>query len=125
MYNDSSKFSMNFALDWDGTVTSEPLGFLEFIKTMRSRGHKVYIVTMRYPSECELIPEEFKNEVDGIIPTSRMAKLKHVKELGLNIHIWIDDTPRAILEDAANVWGTSTPEGQVVSENNNITADVK
>lgn len=120
MSNETNPTPLNFALDWDGTVTCEPDGFYDFIKTMRSKGHKVYIVTMRYPSECENIPIQFQNEVDGIIATSRKAKYDFTKELGLNIHIWIDDTPKAILQDAIHIWGISSPEGRVVSKNNNM-----
>jgi hydroxymethylpyrimidine pyrophosphatase-like HAD family hydrolase len=42
---------MIVGLDWDGTVTSAPSLFLSFAETAKEQGHKVYIVTMRYPSE--------------------------------------------------------------------------
>lgn len=45
---------MNIALDYDGTFTAAPNVFIELVKNMQTAGHKVYIVTMRYPSECAI-----------------------------------------------------------------------
>lgn len=102
--------SISIGLDWDDTVTREPEGFYNFVKSMRDLGHKVYIVTMRYPSECMNIPRQWINAVDGVYPTSRGSKLKHMTEAGIKIDIWIDDNPIAVYKTAAEIWGCSTPE---------------
>lgn len=106
---------MNISLDWDGTVTAESTGFANFVNDMKTLGHKVYIVTMRYPSECVRDPmmRKWAYGVDGIIPTSRRAKKDVVDELGLKIHVWIDDHPEAVNKCAAELWDKPSPEGTV------------
>lgn len=106
---------MNFSLDYDDTITAEPLGFLRFCKTMRQLGHKVYIVTMRYPSECKEIYNKWQYDVDGIFPTSRLAKKPWMDAMNIKIDVWIDDSPRAIHESAVEIWGTASPEGLIVN----------
>lgn len=102
----------SFSFDWDGTVTKAPGEFLAFAQALRKAGHKVYIVTMRYPSELGDL-EYWRRHVDGIIPTSRMAKRPVAKAMGVNIDIWIDDNPGAIDKSAHELWGNATPEGTV------------
>lgn len=109
---------MIFSLDYDGTITGDPEGFKAIVKLLRDRGHKVYIVTMRYPSECERDPSfmQWRGLVDGIIPTSRKAKKDIVELLNIPISIWIDDNPDAVYKSAEQIWGTPSPEGQVIIE---------
>lgn len=106
---------MHIGLDWDGTVTAESTGFANFVNDMKTLGHKVYIVTMRYPSECVRDPmmRRWAHGVDGIIPTSRRAKKDVVDELGIKIHVWIDDHPEAVNKCAAELWDKPSPEGTV------------
>lgn len=109
---------MNFGLDYDGTITAEPTGFEAFIKTMRGLGHKVYITTMRYPSECVNDPAMAKwaKMVDGIIPTCREAKRDTVQKLAnIKIDVWIDDFPEAVLLPARVIWPDPMSEGKVIS----------
>lgn len=105
----------NFGLDYDGTFTEDPFLFHNFIKTARAQGHKVYIVTMRYPSEFTKESEILDKIVDGIVCTGRRGKKETTKKLGINIHIWIDDEPRAINEDANSVYGWASEEGAIIS----------
>lgn len=88
---------------------------------MKRLGHKVYIVTMRYPSECLTDPmlRKWAHGVDGVIPTSRRAKKEALDELGITCHIFIDDHPRAIHESAEQIWGKASPEGVVYTVNHN------
>jgi hypothetical protein len=106
---------MNISLDWDGTVTAESTGFANFVNDMRALGHKVYIVTMRYPSECVRDPmmRRWAHGVDGIIPTSRRAKKEVLDELNIKAHIYIDDHPEAVNKSAAELWDKPSPEGTV------------
>ena len=110
---------MNFGLDYDGTITGAPNTFDKVINVLRADGHKVYITTMRYPSECKEIEVLFGNCVDGIIPTSRMSKEKVVERIGIKIDIWIDDNPKAVHMSADEIWGKASPEGQIVIEDHN------
>lgn len=112
------KVSLNYGLDHDGTMTAEPEGFRAFIEVMRALGHKVYIVTFRYPSEATDIVETWGHLVDGVICTGtrgvgRVAKDKAMLDLGIKINIWIEDTPRAVHESAKDIWGWEMPEGHV------------
>lgn len=108
---------MNIGLDFDGTITSEPTGFSVFVNHMRLVAkHKVYIVTMRYPSECISDPmmQRWALGVDGIVATSRQAKKPVMESLGIPIHIWIDDNPEAILQGAESIWPNTAKEGEIV-----------
>lgn len=109
---------VTFGVDFDGTITSDPVGFLVLIDLLKSRGHKVYLVTMRYPSECVNDPlmKEFYDLVDGVIPTSRMAKKEVCDREGIKIHIWIEDTPKAVHMCAKDIWGFSSSEGHCIIE---------
>ncbi len=107
---------MNISLDWDGTVTSDYDSWLLFVKLMRAAGHKVYIVTMRYPSEIDSDPymEKFKDHVNDIIATSRQAKKPYCDKNDIDINVWIDDNPLAVHADASAIWGKVSEEGNVV-----------
>ena len=109
---------INISLDYDGTVTSDYFAFSKLVELFKSRGHRVYIVTMRYESECRQDANFMRltEMVDGWCPTGRMAKRKYCEQQGLKIHIWIDDNPIAVEKDAINIWGTVSPEGSVVVE---------
>lgn len=107
---------MNFGLDYDGTVTGDPVTFEKIVNLLKQAGHKVYLVTMRYESELGSIHPGIAIAVDGIIPTSRQAKRKVVEDLGLKIHIWIDDNPEAVYMHAGQIWGQASPEGTIVIE---------
>lgn len=116
--------ALTFALDFDGTYTNAPELFTAFCKNARALGYKVYVVTMRYHSECANIPDILKENVDGIYATSRQAKGQFMKDIGIPIHIWIDDNPAAVEKSAAQIWGTASPEGQVVDVDHAPTAKV-
>lgn len=104
---------MNIGLDWDGTVTEAPYLWWAFMNQAIENGHKVYIVTMRYESEgVDII---FAKHATGVIYTGREAKQKTCEAKGVNIHVWIDDNPRAIHESAAQIWGNVSPEGQPIT----------
>lgn len=120
---------MNFGLDYDGTVTADPDFFLMMTKLARARGHKVYIATMRYTSECvqvegkpaphDPIPQEFLDNIDGLHCTGqngqRLAKKDFMLSRGIEIDVWIEDQPRAINESATQIYGLCTPEGHVIT----------
>lgn len=106
----------NFAFDLDGTMTEDPEVFKLIAFLLRKRGHQVHIVTMRYASEGIEITKEWSRYVDGIHFTKRLAKKPHMEALGIDIHIWMDDNPKAIDLDAAEIWGSVSEEGAVIVE---------
>lgn len=106
---------INIGLDWDGTVTTNPEVFFQIATLFKNHGYGLYIVTMRYPSECANIPEKWFKLVDKIICTCRQAKQEVTEELGIRIHIWIDDNPKAVFHNALVAFGSSTHEGDVIT----------
>lgn len=109
---------MNIALDYDGTFTEDPIFWLRFILECQQSGHDLRVVTMRYPSEQfgeHPMDERIVALGVPIVFTSRKAKAPVLKELGWHASVWIDDNPKAVDNDAAQVWpGPTTPEGQPV-----------
>jgi hypothetical protein len=106
---------MNIALDYDGTFTSDRSLWLRFIGHAQNSGHTVYVVTMRFPSECEELDFQILRRAGCLVePTSRKAKRPHCEREGIDIHIWIDDYPQAVDLDASEIWPTQAPEGQPV-----------
>jgi len=104
---------MNIGLDYDGVITEDLQIWWHFCKMMKDRGHKVYIITMRYPTEVveDTTHHSFDSVVERIIYTRRHAKKPYVLGMGITIDVWIDDNPRAINESASQIWGVVYPEG--------------
>lgn len=87
---------MIISLDYDGTYTEDPALWDTFVKQARRNGHKVFLITMRYPSE----PVTLNAEVDAILYTSREAKLQYTAKCNIRVDVWIDDRPDFILQSA-------------------------
>lgn len=112
---------MNIALDYDGTYTNDPDLWLAFVDDAVEKGHQVTVVTMRYPSEATSLDPRLMRLLNTqgplvrrLVCTSRAAKQPYCQVEGLQIHVWIDDNPKAIHMSAQEVWGSVSPEGQVV-----------
>lgn len=119
----SKKLPLNVGIDYDGTFTAIPEHLTAFMAQLRASGHRVYIVTMRYPSENKDMHESLPQQCDGIYFTSRLAKAPYMLSHGINIHIWIDDHPQAIEKDASQIWDTVLPEGKVHSKTHDAEYD--
>ncbi len=102
---------MNFGLDYDGTVTSTPELWQDWLMNAQRQGHKVYLVTMRYPSELTSVDPWIIAMCDGVFATSRMAKRPFMQNQKIDIHVWIDDHPEAVVLDAIEIWPVPSPEG--------------
>ena len=100
---------MNIGLDYDDTYTLDPNFWDIFVKMAKANGHGVFLTTMRSPLECTELPDALTHELTGIVPTSRQAKEKAVRALGITIDVWADDQPKAIHQSALEVWGNSKP----------------
>lgn len=99
------KKKLVIALDIDGTYTEDIKMWDAFIKLAQSAGHNVIICTMRYHGgqygnieSKELI--EIFTDVCPIYFTGRQAKKPYMEALGINVDIWIDDTPEWILHNS-------------------------
>jgi hypothetical protein len=92
---------MLIALDYDGTYTADVELWDRFIAHSRANGHRVFVVTMRFPHEGDEISRRLLPKVDRIIYTSREAKRRHLERLGHAVHVWIDNHPEHIVGDAS------------------------
>jgi hypothetical protein len=92
---------VNIALDYDNTFTRDPETWLKVIQVFRDAGHKVYVVTMRYNNdETKPVNNALEGKVDGIFFTSRKAKRPFMFQRGIDISVWMDDTPFFVDNDA-------------------------
>src|SRR5687768_9714104 len=92
---------MLIALDYDGTYTADPGLWHPFIAASRARGHRIFVVTMRFPSEGREVEQRLGPHVDRIIFTAREAKRRHLQRLGHDVDVWIDNHPEYIDADAS------------------------
>jgi hypothetical protein len=100
---------MIFSLDYDGTASEDIELWTQFVKNAKARGHTVYIVTMRTPAEAVEIPAVLADEVEAVICTSRDAKRPFCRDLDIEIDVWIDDAPGAVLLPAKDVYAHVVP----------------
>lgn len=107
---------MNIALDYDGTITADPQLWAQFVQAAQAAGHKVWVVTMRYPSEFVTMLPFWQSLVNEkrieVIYTRRKPKRPVCEQRGIFIDVWIDDTPRAVNESADAIWDSTSPEGE-------------
>ena len=83
---------MKIALDYDETFTKDPKFWRKFIDQCHLADHEVMIVTFRDPS----IPIEAELPID-VYYTSYRAKRDHMTNIGINIDVWIDDSPDCVV----------------------------
>lgn len=115
---------MIIALDYDGCFTEDEVMWYQFVLNCKRNGHRIIMVTMRYPSE-HIGTEHSNMEKDikaflgteNIFYTSRRAKRPFMEALGIKPNIWIDDHPQSVFMDAEQIWGISLPEGHTDSTN--------
>jgi hypothetical protein len=91
---------MIISLDYDDTFTKDPDAWLEVANTLRAAGHTIYGITMRYPEETVGMSKKYLDACDKIFFTSRKAKWQYLTERGLDVDVWIDDSPHYILRSA-------------------------
>ena len=92
------------AVDFDETISDNPEAWLRVMKTLEIVGYQVVVCTWRSPSTY---PEDLQFLVDKgykIYYTSFTAKQEYMKRLGIEVAIWIDDNPFAILNDAEVIY---------------------
>jgi len=98
---------LNISLDFDDTYTRDPKAWDDFIDLMQRQGHSVYCVTMRHESEGRQVKEALASRVDGVFFTNRKAKKDFMYERGINVDVWIDDSPFFVLNNASNPVGVA------------------
>lgn len=87
---------MNLALDYDQTYDRDPEFWDSFVALAKAYGHKVYCVTCRRHTmdnvqECD---------VPGVLTyfTNLSPKRWFMEQQGIQIDVWIDDTPECVKE---------------------------
>lgn len=117
----AEKLKTIIGLDYDGTITRDPDMWYDVMNIMQRHGHEVHIVTMRYDTESrmggEAMDDRFLKYADGVHFTGnpetgdRDAKRPHMDAKGIEVHVWIDDNPKAVHMSARQIWGWCTNPG--------------
>ncbi len=90
----------SFALDFDNTISNDPIMWGQLIRVIRNFGHAIVIVTGRMSHWDNYDIIEFCKQYDiGVIFTECLAKQEFVKKVGYHIDVWIDDNPDSIVAD--------------------------
>ncbi len=93
---------MNIAIDYDDTLTADPMLWKAFYDSAKGSGHQLWCVTCRRRTTDNAdIVDEFLEVYGMMMPvlfTDMGSKLEFVRKMGLHIDIWIDDMPSSILE---------------------------
>lgn len=88
-----------FAFDFDNTISRDPEGFLKIMEVLELRGHVCYVVTARlstmYPEDLNFL----KDKGYRVFFTELKAKRKFMEAQGIDIDVWVDDKPGAVLFD--------------------------
>ena len=89
---------MLIAIDFDDTLTADPIMFRTLIAVIHSFGHKTVCVTARRDTnENRLNIESYlrKYGIDLYVHyTALGSKVDHMERIGVKVDIWIDDDPR-------------------------------
>lgn len=91
------------AVDYDETISDNESGWLQVLLLLERIGYHVIVCTWRTPSTY---PEDLQFLVDrgfNVYYTSLHAKKEYMELQGVNVSIWIDDNPFAILNDAQDI----------------------
>lgn len=89
---------MLIAIDFDDTLTMDAKLWRDFIASAIAIGHRVVCVTARRDTDDNNETIDTWMHSHGIdlrvYYTGLASKVEHMKTLGLNVDIWIDDDPR-------------------------------
>ena len=89
---------MLIAIDFDDTLTADPVLWFTFIDVAKRIGHIVVCVTARRDTEenREWINSWMKERGFDLFThyTSLGSKLDYMERIGVKVDIWIDDDPR-------------------------------
>ena len=89
---------MLIAIDFDDTLTADPVLFRTLIAVIESFGHRTICVTARRDtSENRLDIEGYfrKYGIELYVHyTAGASKVDHMARIGVKVDIWIDDDPR-------------------------------
>ncbi len=84
---------MILAIDYDDTWTRDWLFWDSFIRSAQRRGHTVYCVTWRDPTQP--VHTDLSNLVQ-VFYTSLQAKRVYMEAQNILVDIWLDDNPWSV-----------------------------
>lgn len=97
---------MKIGLDWDGTVSADPLVFLKVVKAFLDGGHDVAVVTWRpAPEVCEPWSRDYTGFYIDMEEVFAMWGFRipvvycngRAKRECYRADVWIDDNPAAVV----------------------------
>jgi len=96
MYGQSSSHKI-IAFDYDETISAAPNTFLEVMLTFEKMGWHCIVVTYRQhtcsPEDLDFLLEKGYK----VFFTGQVAKDKFMKSLGIEVDIWVDDSPETVV----------------------------
>ena len=97
--------SKYIAIDWDNTISADKDFFLKLIKKLQKAGYTPFVCTLRAPDKENI--KEIKDVLEetniAIYLTDGKPKRKYMKELGVKVHLWIDDFYPGICGEACKM----------------------
>ena len=100
------------AIDWDNTISADMGFFLLLIKKLQQAGFTPFVCTLRAPDDENI--KEIKDVLEetniAIYLTDGKPKRKYMKELGVKVHLWIDDFYPGICGDDCKMLGRNNIE---------------
>lgn len=90
---------MIIGIDFDNTITADPMMWREIIRMMSRRGHTVYVVTGRLKTTHPEDLHAWYGIVEDVFFTEHKAKRPFMEAKGIKVDIMIDDYPEAWTED--------------------------
>ena len=104
--------SKYIAIDWDNTISADPIFFLQLIKKLQQTGYKPFVCTLRSPDKDSI--EEIKAVLEetniAIYLTDGKPKRRYMKKLGVKVHLWIDDFYPGISKDSCKLFKRNSIE---------------
>lgn len=97
--------SRHIAIDWDNTISADQEFFKRLIQQFQTAGYSPFICTLRAPDRENLkeIIEVLEELTIPIYLTDGMPKRKFMKDLGVKVHLWIDDFYPGICGDSCKM----------------------
>ena len=91
--------SPTIGIDFDDTITTNPVMWTQIVNIFTKAKCKVYIVTYREANWNNMDITRFVStcDIEDVIYTNCKAKSPYCSNLGIDIDIWIDDMPFAIV----------------------------
>ena len=97
--------SKYIAIDWDNTISADQDYFLQLIKLFQKAGYSPFVCTLRTPDQENIkeIKSILENANIPIYLTDGRPKRKYLKDLGIKVHLWIDDFYPGICGDSCKL----------------------